>query len=54
VEDGAGDLQVPGLAERLERDLVNLLAGGGEVRVNDDPGEVAGDEERRILEGSEV
>jgi hypothetical protein len=54
VEDGAEDLQVPRLAERLERDLVDLLAGGGEVGVNDDPGEVAGDEERRVLEGGAV
>jgi hypothetical protein len=54
VEDGAEDLEVPGLAERLERDLVDLLAGGGEVRVDDDPGEVAGDEERRVLEGGAV
>jgi hypothetical protein len=54
VEDGAEDLQVPRLAERLERDLVDLLAGGGEVGVDDDPGEVAGDEERRVLEGGAV
>ena len=49
-EDRADDLEVPGVAELLEADLVDLLPGGGEVGVDHQAVHVAGDEERRVLE----
>ena len=50
VEDGADDLDVPGVAEFVERDLVDLLHGAGEVRMDDQPVHVADDQQRRVLQ----
>jgi len=50
VEQVADDFQRPGLAEGFERNLMDLLGGGREIGVNDDPVEVAGDKRGRVLQ----
>ena len=51
VEDGADDLEVLGLGEPEERDVVDLGYAGGEVGVDHEAVHVAYDEQRRVLEG---